>query len=202
MSDEGAPYDKAITEGSRAAGKFLDIVKDVGGPVANVYGLLIGDRIEAWRERNLDALSRRTKEILKLRNLTETAPMAEQIAIPLLEAAQGDPRSEMQELWATLLANAMDPARRNEVRREFITALTLFHPTDAVVLKKLNENYQNAFVNAHNLQAGLPNLRMDAVAVSLTNLHNNSCVELSNGSYQITSFGSELVRACSLDPLQ
>ena len=120
------PYEEAITEGSKAAGKFLDIVRDEGKPVADAYGFLIGDRVEAWRERNLDALGRRTKEILKSRDLAETAPMAEQIAIPLLEAAKSDPRPEMQELWATLLANAMDPARRNEVRREFISALKMF----------------------------------------------------------------------------
>jgi hypothetical protein len=172
----------------------------VGKPVASAYGLLIGDHIEAWRERNLDALARRTKEILKARDLAEIAPLAEDIAIPLLEAAQGDPRPEMQELWATLLANAMDPNRRNEVRREFITALKMFHPTDAVVLKAMNDKWQNGFVAAHTIQElALPDFRTDTIAVSLRNLQNNGCVHYSNGNYQISPFGAELIRACSIE---
>lgn len=63
------------------------------------------------------------------------------MAIPLLEAAQGEPRPEMQELLATLLANAMDPARRDEVRPEFMVALKQFHPTDVLVLKILSEKF-------------------------------------------------------------
>jgi Abortive infection alpha len=195
MSDEGAPYDKAITEGSKAAGKFLDIVRDVGKPVANIYGVLIGDRIEAWRERNLDAMTRRTKEILKKRNLAEIAPMAEQIAIPLLEAAQGDPRPEMQELWATLLANAMDPARRDEVRREFISTLKLLHPTDALVLKTMADNIDKGFSRPSFITP--EGLREATVAVSLRNLLMNGCAEESGGSYKATPFGLELVRACT-----
>jgi hypothetical protein len=198
MVDEGAPYDKAIAEGSKAAGKFLDVVRDVGKPVSSAYGLLIGDRIEAWRERNLDALARRTKQILKQRNLAETAPLSESIAIPLLEAAQGDPRQEMQDLWATLLANAMDPARREEVRQEFITTLKAFHPTDAVVLKRLNEAFPQR-VDPHELMG--TDLRQSTVEVSLRNLSLWGCSEGGSVSHAILPFGRELVRACSIDLL-
>jgi hypothetical protein len=85
MSDSGAPYDKAIEETARATGKALDFVRDGGAaisrPIANIYGLLIGDHIEAARDRNLDAITRKTRKILADGNLTETAPLAEQIAI-------------------------------------------------------------------------------------------------------------------------
>ena len=49
MSDDSVPYDKAVAETAKATGKFLDIVRDVGKPVASAYGLLIGDPIDAWR---------------------------------------------------------------------------------------------------------------------------------------------------------
>jgi abortive infection alpha-like protein len=191
---EVAPYSEAVTEVSKAAGKFLDIVRDVGKPVADAYGLLIGDRVEAWRERNLDDLARRTKKILKDRDLKETAPLAELIAIPLLGAAQGDPRPEMQELWATLLANAMDPARRDEVRREFITVLKQLHPTDALVLKKL-DTYGDSFTPADLIF--INELRPATIAVSLRNLSLHACIEHGGASYRINPFGSELIRACT-----
>src|SRR5260370_28438329 len=100
MSDEGAPYEKAIEETAKTAGKALDFVRDgahaVSRPIANIYGLLIGDHIDAARERNLDAIARKTKKILADRNLETTAPIPEQIAIPPLEFARGETRDEMQ----------------------------------------------------------------------------------------------------------
>lgn len=195
MPDEVAPYSEAITEGSKAVGKAIDLLRDVGKPVANAYGLIIGDRVDAWRERNLDALTRRTREILRERDLDESAPTAEQIMIPLLEAAQGDARPEMQELWATLLANALDPKRRNDVRQEFIITLQRFHPIDALILKRMSETFPTDFVPPHALVSD--GLREPAVAVSLRNLAMNGCVEGGRENYKITAFGHELVRACS-----
>ena len=60
MTNDVAPYSEAITEGAKTAGKFLDLVRDAGKPIANAYGLVIGDRVEALRQRNLDALTRRS----------------------------------------------------------------------------------------------------------------------------------------------
>ncbi|MCC8957627.1 hypothetical protein H8B02_30610 [Bradyrhizobium sp. Pear77] len=47
MSDDIAPNSDAITEGSKAAGKLIDLVRDAGMPVASFYGLMIGDRVDA-----------------------------------------------------------------------------------------------------------------------------------------------------------
>jgi hypothetical protein len=110
MSDDAAPYSGAIEEAAKTTGKALDLLKESAQPIANIYGLLIGDQISAARHRRLDAMTRRTRKILKDRDLSEASEVAEQIAIPLLEAAQGEPRPEMQDLWSILLANAMDPA--------------------------------------------------------------------------------------------
>ncbi|MGM4886301.1 Abi-alpha family protein [Tardiphaga sp. 11_C7_N12_6] len=192
---EVAPYSEAITETSKTVGKAIDLVRDFGQPVANAYGLVIGDRIESWRERNLDAMTRRTQDILRERELLEAAPVAEAIAIPLLKAAEGEPRAEMLELWATLLANAMDPARRNEVRKEFIAVVRDFHPTDAVVLKKMADLYRLDFVQPAALRD--TDISETSVSVSLRNLYMKGCVEESNAHYKIAPFGIELVRACS-----
>jgi hypothetical protein len=116
MSEDVAPYSGAIEETAKTTGKAFDLIRDSARPIADAYGLIIGDQIHAARHRRLDAITRKTRQILKDRDLSEAAEVAEQIAIPLLEAAQGEPREEMQDLWARLLANAMDPSRRDDVR--------------------------------------------------------------------------------------
>lgn len=205
MSDEAAPYSKAIEESAKAGGKAIDLIRDgahaVGRPVANVYGLLVGDHIEALRERNLDAISRETRRILRERDLAETQPVTEQIAIPLLEAARGETREEMQKLWAQLLANAMDPARRDDVRPEFIQTLGKFHPVDALVLRELKHD---RLVREGEL-AGALNIRESSVVVSLETLESLRCVAVTRSvdaqisHYRISRFGIELLRALSPD---
>ena len=44
-----------------------------------------------------------------IRDIKQEQPIPEQIAIPLLEATQGESREELQDIYAALLANAMDP---------------------------------------------------------------------------------------------
>nr|WP_276509719.1 Abi-alpha family protein [Tardiphaga robiniae] len=140
-------------------------------------------------------MTRRTRAILRERALLEAAPVAEAIAIPLLKAAEGEPRSEMLEWWATLLANAMDPARQNEVRKEFIAVVRDFHPTDAIVLKKMADLYRLDFAPAAALRDA--NISETSVSVSLRNLYMKGCADENNANYRITPFGIELVRACS-----
>lgn len=192
------PYDKAIEETAKTTGKALDLVRDAAGPIADVYGLIIGDHVSAARHRRLDDMMRKTKRILKDRDLAETAEVAEQIAIPLLEASQREPRDEMQELWARLLANAMDPSRQSDVRPEFVDALRAFHPIDAVVLEATNKT-KNSTTSSEKISSEL-NFRQSSVAVSMSNLTLLQCLkELTSqhGTYfQITPFGSELLLAC------
>jgi hypothetical protein len=197
MSDDAAPYERAIEETAKATGKALDIVKATAGPVAEIYGLIIGDKIQAARQRRLDAIMRKTRKILKDRDIAETAEVAEQIALPLLEAAQGEPREEMQEWWARLLANAMDPARQGDVRPEFIQTLKKLEPLDAMILSKLSGLDRNS--RERDAVARLVNVRVSLADVSLRHLVSERCLQFHEmtATYVINSFGEELVRACS-----
>lgn len=196
MSDDDAPYSGAIEETAKAVGKSIDLVRDASGTIADFYGIVIGDRMHAARERRLDEITRKTKKILKDRELSETAEVAEQIAIPLLEAAQREPRAEMQDLWARLLANAMDPNRRDDVRPEFIKTLQAFHPIDAAALDWIGSNSQG-WISPTEIITGL-NLRKSSVIVSLGNLVSRNCLQTQQGNYAILDFGTEFLLACRL----
>ena len=106
----------------------------------------------------------------------------------------------MQTLWAQLLANAMDPARRDDVRPEFIRALEKFHPVDALVLHELGDK-KYALPSALAKTTGI---RESSIRVSLYNLDIVRCVEVTKSSdapgisnFLISSFGSELLIALS-----
>jgi Abortive infection alpha len=194
MSDDAAPYSGAIEETAKTAGKALDLVRDGAGPIADVYGLIIGDHIHAARNRRLDAIARKTRQILKGRDLSESSEVAEQIAIPLLEAAQGEPREEMQDLWARLLANAMDPARRDDVRPEFIRTLKELHPIDALVLHWLGENRDKGWLSVEVINSEFV-IRKSSLIVTLENLRRVGCAQISGQSYAASDFGQEFLMA-------
>jgi hypothetical protein len=198
MGDDVAPYSGAIEETAKTAGKALDLVRDGAGPIADIYGLIIGDQIHAARHRRLDSITRKTRQILNGRHLSETAEIAEQIAIPLLEAAQGEPREEMQDLWARLLANAMDPSRRNDVRPEFIQTLKSLHPIDALILEWLGKTRANGWVHLNTISEAT-GIRKSSVVVTVSNLTKYECCRSQprGENYVISEFGEEFLRACN-----
>jgi len=200
---EKAPYEDAIEETAKTVGKGLDLIKQSSQQIADIYGVLIGDHIHAARHRRLDAITRKTQQILKDRN-AKTAEIPEQIAIPLLEAAQSESRTEMQDLWARLLANAMDAVRCPDVRPEFIITLKQLQPIDALVLHKIHERARNnpdqrGTVETAEIAPSL-SMRPTLVVVSLDNLARVECLkkhESGHGDYYVlTGFGTEFLHAC------
>jgi hypothetical protein len=87
MADDRMPYEGAIEETAKATGKVVDLVHDgfraVSPAVADAYGYLIGDRISALRQRNLDAVAHDADRILRERKVTDRSAVAEQIGLPL-----------------------------------------------------------------------------------------------------------------------
>jgi Abortive infection alpha len=61
------------------------------------------------------------------------------IALPSLQGAAEEDREELVDLWARLLANAMDP-NLNSVRPEFINAVKKMDRFDPIVLRYIHEN--------------------------------------------------------------
>ncbi len=139
---------KGVQEASKFGGKLTDAVSNVGAflnrlvgsPLEDMVGMAIGDPIKAARVLALDWYSRRVQEILQRRNASDkTKPVSPSVLGPILDAAQDETREELRELWATLLANAMDPSRDQSFRLEFIDTLRRMNPLDALILKKLKE---------------------------------------------------------------
>jgi hypothetical protein len=66
--------------------------------------------------------------------IEQTKPATLSIALPILEGAADEDREELVDLWARLLASAMNPAAKNNVRHSFIAAVRQMDPTDAKII--------------------------------------------------------------------
>lgn len=205
MNDQVAPYEKAIEETARTVGKAIDVVREtahaIRRPTSNLFNFLVGDRLQAARDRNLDELLRKTAKIIDERDVAEKAFAPEQIVIPLLEAAAGEPREELQTLWSHLLANAMDPARCDDVRPEFIATLQRLQPIDALTLRTcLRAGASLSTIETVHLDMN-GKARESQVVISLKTLVSEGCMQNRQGYYEITAFGEELLHACdATDP--
>jgi hypothetical protein len=200
MADDAMPYEGAIEETAKATGKVVDLVHDgfraVSAPISDAYGYLIGDRLTAARQRNLDAITRETDRILRERKVTDRSATPEQISIPLLEAAQAESREELRHLWSRLLANAMDPSRSENVRPEFITLIQKLEPLDARVLDYLHTKPRDLNIQKHEAHSVLK-CRPTAAIVSLDHLAELRCIRVVGQGHivALTELGEELMVA-------
>jgi Abortive infection alpha len=123
----------------------LEIVHDTGGYLNRVFsdvptdlvGVAGGDWLHEVRIRIRDKWRRRTAQILCERDVQEAIELSPNMAIALIGGAQEESKEELMELWARLLANAMDP-NMNSVRQSFISAVRELDPPDAKIMHHLS----------------------------------------------------------------
>jgi Abortive infection alpha len=206
---------KAAEETAKAAGKVTDIVHDTGGYLRRVFadlpedlvGLAGGDWLHEVRIRNRDRWRRRTEKILQERDRHEAIELSPNMAMALIAGAQDESREELMELWARLLANAMDP-NLNSVRQSFIDAVKTMDPPDALVLKYIGKKKFSAVRSTHDPNIDAPNalrnvaydigLRQDEVELSILHLQSLLFFELSmvTDAWETTVTFREFMRAC------
>jgi hypothetical protein len=140
-------------------------------------------------------LGLRTIEIIAVK---DTEPVSPSVAIPLLRAAYDESRPELQDLWARLIAAVMDPKRSDGMRLSFIDSVKRFDPLDALVLKAI---YDRRGEQSRPVIASLANQlnRSPAeVELSIHNLGALNCLFDEGGRrFQVSTYGSELMRICS-----
>ena len=187
-------------------GPFLSQI--IGDPIKNAAGLFYGDWLAHKRLRNLADLEQATLEYLKKRALLDKSePVSLSIALPLLEAATDESREEIRDIWARLLANAMDPERSKTVRRDIIATVKEFEPLDALVLESIYElpERQTGWREVGSLADKL-NISRQELEVSFMRLEELKCINRERAAPEAgrretplvyySFFGEEVVRAC------
>ena len=175
---------KAIEESARALGKGFDLVgglgaylaRALGGVPENLIGLLVGDWLIHKRVRRWSEMQDETRRILDQRNVKEPYDISPSIALPLIEAALDEDREGLKELWAKLLAAAMDPKRKHLVRADLISTLKQLEPLDVIVLNAVYDASGTQFApNARDNLAQRFSVTSDEMTVCFQNLERLEC---------------------------
>ena len=127
---------------ARVAERAMNTTLDgVGSLVGDVFGGLIGDGIKQWRNRNLVSSLVKTKhhfDRLGIRiEKAKALPMGELYAIFEGMSKQDDP--QLSDMWAALLANAMNPSVDFTVDPSLPRVLQQLSGVDAIILKFYND---------------------------------------------------------------
>lgn len=192
---------KAIQEASKSGRAVVDAASDLGKWAAKVLGTVpedlvgfsFGDYFREVRIRNMDRMRRKTDEILQRRGVKEPLSIGPKHAIPLFEAVGEESDETLQDLWARLLANAMDPNHEVQLQRVFIDTLRQFESFDALVFDKLATIGRSQAHAEGMAQAMSGNVRSGLIQVSLDHLVGLRCVVVFDASrYQLAALGWEL----------
>jgi hypothetical protein len=199
---------KAVEETAKVAGKALDTLNRVFGDVPGDLGGVVGGAwLHEFHTRLRDKLRRRTDQILRDRNVQEVIKLSPNVAAALISGAQEEASEELAELWARLLANAMDP-KLNNVRQSFVEAVKKMDPPDAVVLLHICEenlavvrigpqHIQNKTIG-HTIMAPKIGRTPDEVEVSLRHLEQLGFFDVmpANPGWYANATFREFMRAC------
>jgi hypothetical protein len=194
-------------EQAKLGTKALDVLQGFGGFLRemlgtvpeDLVGLLGGDQLKVRRAVNMAETLAKARDRLRQSGVSEPQQVSLSLALPLLRAAADESRAQLQDMFARLLAAAMDPKKADLVRRSFITAVQEFDPFDARLLEWLSVNGHAAWQDPVSSMASL--LKADAyeVVISLNNLRRLGCIppegEAANAA-PLTPFGAKLLRAC------
>ena len=162
-------------------------VKMLLGPIAKVGSDLVagvvGDRVErcrkskvAWQELNREAAAERARAILDERKITITEDIRPEHIDEILEGAKGVSAPEIRELFAQLLASAVDPSKKDQYRPEFVEIARNLQPLDALVLKTLAAQNINPSEVLRYL-GGITKSGEDDLVLAIKNLARLDCVE-------------------------
>jgi len=195
VSDEQA---KAIREGIKAlrdVGSFLTEV--VGTAPAHLVGYYLGsDWLRVRRAENLARMIEEAKERLdKWKSARERPSMS--VALPLLIAAADESRDELREIWARLLAAAVDSVRAKSFRIQFIDTASKLDPIDAIILDAAQSVNGPVTGGTTDEWAKRFKIRKDEIEISLQNLSRLQLLSSIGGHYIVTPLGREFLRAIS-----
>jgi hypothetical protein len=132
-----AEFGKTVVEEGGALARYAGRI--LGTFPEDAVGLVVGDPLRAIRTLVAAKLDSWVTRKLADRNVTDPQPISPSLAIPIMRAAYDETRPELQELWASLIAAAMDLNRKGFVRADLVATVKQLEPLDALVLKAVYE---------------------------------------------------------------
>ncbi|MEE9209534.1 MAG: Abi-alpha family protein [Kiloniellales bacterium] len=234
MSDESDPVTavaKAVEESGKAVqevaktGRALIepgtelanyVARMLGTVPEDVIGFLIGDPLHELRQHTLTGILRAVFEKLRKRGVETAKPIRPGPGKEAFEAASLETDETLQDMWAELLANAMDATKHMTLRKLLIDTLRKFEPADALVFQKMGRQHvstsalpERASVGGRlsiSILAEILKERETFIALAFDNLDRLRCIERGPTSKVaekdqaiLTTLGIELYLSCTGD---
>ncbi|WP_318471069.1 Abi-alpha family protein [Photobacterium leiognathi] len=123
-------------ENSETKAVVVKFVEKVVGPSADALGGILGDQLKSWRASNLDRIHSKWRAKVTKKGTSEAClevlPFGD--AFRVIDAASLEENESVQELWAQIIANAMDPDKEITFKKPYIDILKSLSEVDAIVL--------------------------------------------------------------------
>lgn len=199
ITDEQAKLGQEIVIAFRGLGSFLQ--EALGSTPRDLIAYLGGDWLRFRRAENIAMMMKRTQDRLKECGVTDPEPASLTLALPILRGAADENREELQNLWARLMAAALDPLKSSRVRQGFAEVISKMDPADALVLsfmkdKRLNEYHYDGG-QQHKEYAFDLKITPDEFEASIWTLQKLELIALKGNFHTLTAFARELLRVVS-----
>jgi len=193
----------------------------IGDSARAAVDLMGGHYVQELAKKNRERVAQKLKNKLAARRIDEPKVISPRVLVPALAALSEESDNALQELWANLMANAMDPDTDVDLQKILIETLRQLEPIDAVLLARIDAH---ARVGTTGLTietiASEVDFRPMALALSHERLARLGCVQFvtsrfagkqitakdgereyaargQHPTFHLTALGIELVRAVS-----
>jgi Abortive infection alpha len=139
---------KAVQEVAKLGQKTVDTVTAAGRYLTKVFeepirfiAMTLNDSAAGMFIRNRASVIKKTEAHLARLGVKKDSfqRIEERNIIPLLEAISIESDETVQDIWATYIANAMDPKKENlNINRQLIDLIKKLEPKDLPILTRLN----------------------------------------------------------------
>jgi hypothetical protein len=148
VAELGNELAQAEQERQRTAQALIGAARDAGaylGPhfrnAVSEFAGLCGDQMAYWRFSNFNRLLNKVEAKIKDGKVPPHALRKLSFAdsVRVIEAASAEEEDSVQELWARLIKNAVDPAGTTTVKKVYIELLKSLSPPEAAFLDLLSK---------------------------------------------------------------
>ena len=208
---EVAKTGRALIEPGTDLAKY--VARVLGTVPEDVVGFLVGDPLHELRQHTLTGILRAVFEKLRKRGVETAKPIRPGPGKEAFEAASLETDETLQDMWAELLANAMDPNNDTSLQRVFIETLKQFEPHDVLFCQLLGTNLSKEGViekDTYFTYDGLADhfdLRETQAELSARHLLKLGCIkptrhiqfDIIDSGFELSTLGIELYLACTGD---
>ncbi len=193
---------KEINLKSSTIEKSLDLAKDflqtLVGPSVSELGQFLADKVRVWRLKNQITTLEKVQKILKEENI-KPQQINLKVLLPYLDAISLEEDEKLQDVWANLLVNYIDPSK-NLTSVVYPHILGQLSSHDIELLNDLQASNWKYYFARYDIKQDCANLIRLGILENPKSLQYgtlSSVTGINPSNYiEVTLFGKEFIKAC------